>query len=625
MELSSRPLKYVQSSSAVATTVQHRGDFSAARMEVLLRVFGNLSGGKVLEALAMWDSSLVRPQIWMSGTKPSRNLRKRSLWVTPVPSSWPWVGAQCVARSVLWDHVARPRQHCRASRQTLEEDWLLQGEGTPTNNFPIRTRSSRDRFGSDEWDPAPVKPRAKGLMVTAMRSQEWMSQVASEPGDECHILSSTLWIEWSCILGRHASNIARECHRFCGVSQDFNRYYVSSSESQLQMGSWCCAEGPQILVNAAMGLLRSEQMKYGLLVLPVNEAHRIVSRLGKDATLQFEDDNARDMKRPYRKHIQRIEAVLIELTQAASSSQSGQPVDSQQMKQAALIRSRFRAPSHWVMCFGWCLAACAGAANVVAFKSWNLYASHVTGSTSNMAFRIELCQAGETSESLQEACWLVFSFVLGAYACGLLIDHNYMHLGKTFYAFALLLTSALLVLSSFLRGRLLPACLVAAACGLQNAMCTTHFGGIVRTSHVTGTVTDLGSILGRISMIYLQKRWRQRRLSEIEQAEMSVDYQKLTVLAGLWSSYFLGGLGGVYMENIIPGAPQRVLLLPAAGTGLLGLMPCKHLLMEYHQEGVESKLLRAREGLTDLRQRLQRLRPEFHSELSEEMLERGEP
>lgn len=57
-------------------------------------------------------------------------------------------------------------------------------EGTPTNNFPIRTRSSRDRFGSDEWDPAPVKPRAKGLMVTAMRSQEWMSQVASDPGDE---------------------------------------------------------------------------------------------------------------------------------------------------------------------------------------------------------------------------------------------------------------------------------------------------------------------------------------------------------------------------------------------------------------------------------------------------------
>lgn len=120
-------------------------------------------------------------------------------------------------------------------------------------------------------------------------------------------------------------------------------------------------------------------------------------------------------------------------------------------------------------------------------------------------------------------------------------------------------------------------------------MCTSHFGGIVRTSHVTGTVTDLGSILGRISMIYLRKSWGQRQLNEIEQAELLVDYQKLTVLSGLWSCYFLGGLGGVYMENFITAAPQRVLLLPAAGTGLLGLMPCKQVLMEYHQEAVESK------------------------------------
>lgn len=291
--------------------------------------------------------------------------------------------------------------------------------------------------------------------------------------------------------------------------------------------------------------------------------------------------------------------------QGTSSSQSSGKEDMKE--EAALIRSRlgFRAPSHWIMCFGWSLAACAGAANVVAFKSWKLYASHVTGSTSNMAFQIEGLQAGGTS-ALQEPCCLVFSFLLGAYACGLLIDHNVQR-SKSFYGFALLLTSTLLIFSSFLGGRLLPACFVAAACGLQNAMCTAHFGGIIRTSHVTGTVTDLGSILGRISMIYLQKSWRQRQLNEIEQAELRVDCQKLTVLAGLWSCYFLGGLGGVYMENLIPAAPQRVLLLPAAGTGLLGLMPCKQLLIEYHQEAVQSKILWAREALSDLRQRLQRL------------------
>lgn len=47
-----------------------------------------------------------------------------------------------------------------------------------TAEFPQRSRHSRDRFGSQEWDKAPVKPRSKDMMVTAMRSQEWMSQVA---------------------------------------------------------------------------------------------------------------------------------------------------------------------------------------------------------------------------------------------------------------------------------------------------------------------------------------------------------------------------------------------------------------------------------------------------------------
>ena len=71
----------------------------------------------------------------------------------------------------------------------------------------------------------------------------------------------------------------------------------------------------------------------------------------------------------------------------------------------------------------------AGAANVVAYKSWNLYASHVTGSTSNIAFRLEGYQQGEYgSETLKEACSLVFSFLVGAYACGILIDKNQVHL-----------------------------------------------------------------------------------------------------------------------------------------------------------------------------------------------------
>ena len=215
-------------------------------------------------------------------------------------------------------------------------------------------------------------------------------------------------------------------------------------------------------------------------------------------------------------------------------------------ERAATIRKSFQRPKFWVTGFGWCLAACAGAANTIGFKCWMLYASHVTGSTSNMAFRLEGYQQGEYgSGSLKEACSLVLSFLVGAYACGILIDKNQVHfMGKAFYGLALVLNSALLITAAFVPGRLVPACFVSAACGLQNAMCTSHFGAIIRTTHVTGTVTDIGSTMGRISMIYLRKACRCAPLNDIDRAEIGVDARKLAVLAGLWSFYLMGGLVG---------------------------------------------------------------------------------
>jgi len=56
-----------------------------------------------------------------------------------------------------------------------------------------------------------------------------------------------------------------------------------------------------------MGLLRSEVMKYGMLVLPVQDARRYIDKIGRETNIQFEDMNAREMRRPYRKHIQRID------------------------------------------------------------------------------------------------------------------------------------------------------------------------------------------------------------------------------------------------------------------------------------------------------------------------------
>jgi V-type H+-transporting ATPase subunit a len=56
-----------------------------------------------------------------------------------------------------------------------------------------------------------------------------------------------------------------------------------------------------------MGLLRSEIMKSGTLLLPVQGAKQYIERLGRAADIQFEDMNAREMRRPYRKYVQRID------------------------------------------------------------------------------------------------------------------------------------------------------------------------------------------------------------------------------------------------------------------------------------------------------------------------------
>lgn len=56
-----------------------------------------------------------------------------------------------------------------------------------------------------------------------------------------------------------------------------------------------------------MGILRSEQMKHGTLVIPTERARHFLDLIGRNANMQFEDMNAQDMRRPYKKYIQRID------------------------------------------------------------------------------------------------------------------------------------------------------------------------------------------------------------------------------------------------------------------------------------------------------------------------------
>jgi V-type H+-transporting ATPase subunit a len=55
-----------------------------------------------------------------------------------------------------------------------------------------------------------------------------------------------------------------------------------------------------------MGLLRSEAMKYGMLVMPSENAQKYMEVVGKKTNMQLEDMNTRDSRRPFTRHVQRL-------------------------------------------------------------------------------------------------------------------------------------------------------------------------------------------------------------------------------------------------------------------------------------------------------------------------------
>ncbi|MCV5232039.1 DUF1275 domain-containing protein, partial [Escherichia coli] len=80
---------------------------------------------------------------------------------------------------------------------------------------------------------------------------------------------------------------------------------------------------------------------------------------------------------------------------------------------------------------------------------------------------------------------------------GFFIESSALKLGRR-YGVALCIEGRLLLLSlGFLvQGDLYGQYLASAACGLQNAMITTFSGAVVRTTHMTGIITDLGIMIG---------------------------------------------------------------------------------------------------------------------------------
>lgn len=195
----------------------------------------------------------------------------------------------------------------------------------------------------------------------------------------------------------------------------------------------------------------------------------------------------------------------------------------------------------WAWIGGGALAAIAGMVNAIGYLSYSHQAvTHLTGTTSLLG--IALAQ-----RDLVLAAHLggvMGAFFAGAVLAGYLIRRQTLRLGRR-YGGALAIEGLLLGAAALCMRRELPAgaYLASAACGLQNAMATTYSGAILRTTHVTGIVTDLGSSLGHALR------------------GMEVDRPRLRLYALVLGGFLFGGVLGAV---VFAATGTDALLYPAA-------------------------------------------------------------
>ncbi|KAJ3318368.1 hypothetical protein HDV06_000548 [Boothiomyces sp. JEL0866] len=120
--------------------------------------------------------------------------------------------------------------------------------------------------------------------------------------------------------------------------------------------------------------------------------------------------------------------------------------------------------------------------------------SHVTGLVS----RVAISTFAEDFETFVLVTSVLLSFMFGCFIAGFIVGDHKFTLGAPYGVCLAIESGALFASYLFLSQEfILGEWCAAFACGLQNAMVTSFSGMAVRTTHMTGLVTDIGNILGQ--------------------------------------------------------------------------------------------------------------------------------
>ncbi len=211
------------------------------------------------------------------------------------------------------------------------------------------------------------------------------------------------------------------------------------------------------------------------------------------------------------------------------------------------------------------LAFIAGAANAGGYVAVKQYTSHMSGIVSAMA----------DATAVRDLGWLaagtsaLLAFLAGAACTAILVNWGRRRDLNSEYALPLMVEAGLLLCFGLTGANLerhawfvLPAT-VALLCftmGLQNAIITKISRAEIRTTHLTGMVTDIGIELGKAMY------WN-RSAADLERTAVQADMDKLWLLTSLVGLFFVGGVvGAVGFKHVgfIATLPLAVVLLALA-------------------------------------------------------------
>jgi len=212
------------------------------------------------------------------------------------------------------------------------------------------------------------------------------------------------------------------------------------------------------------------------------------------------------------------------------------------------------------------LACVGGFVNSSGFVLLGTFTSHVTGNTGHFADDLISRKFAPAAIALG----MIVAFYLGAFVASMLLESRLF--SRTPTAYGVVLSSEAVLLSMFTlaathRTRIAPhdvravqALWLCAAMGVQNSLVTRLSGAVVRTTHLTGVVTDLGIESARLLAAWYRHPTQALRAERRQQRARPI-LGKLKLHATIFATFMVGSVLGAALTVTWT---QRALIVPIA-------------------------------------------------------------